>query len=658
MVVVMEERASEEQIEKVVSRLVEMGMDVHRSTGVTRTVLGAVGRGHPDKGLIEMLPGVHEVLRISEPYKLASRTFKPEGTVVSVGDVRIGGDEVIVMAGPCSAETEKQVRDAAAAVRRAGAKIFRGGAFKPRSSPYSFQGLGEEGLRLLRDAANAENLKLVTEVMDLSQIEVIEKYADIFQVGARNMQNFTLLRELGHARKPVLLKRGISATIEEWLLSAEYVLSGGNNDVILCERGIRTFETATRNTFDISAIPVVKKLSHLPVIADPSHGAGRRDMVAPMARAAVAAGVDGLIIEVHCDPDHALSDGAQSMFPSQFDRLMAELRIIAPAIGRSICLEPVARRGWGSRSGTMKELPVLQPTRREGAPPIFEKIGIVGLGLIGGSIALKARELWPTSLVIAVDDKDVLETAMRLHAIDVAADDLIVLAEADLVVLAAPVKQNIALLEKLDEYVSKPAIVTDTGSTKREIVAAARALPPRFTFIGGHPLAGAARGGLEHARPDLFAGRPWLLTPDPLDGGRRLQPSAAGTVEKLSSFITALGSTPRTLAVDAHDRLVAFLSHLPQLTASALMQVVGDAVGPEGLALSGRGLADTTRLASSPADIWTDIAATNADEIGQALDALIGVLEELRDDLATGDRLTDVFTAAARWRERLGKSRD
>src|SRR5207247_9674017 len=226
------------EIEQVGARLVEMGMDVHRSTGVTRTVLGAVGRGHPDKGLIEMLEGVHEVLRISSPYKLASRTFKPEGTVVTVGDVRIGGDEVIVMAGPCSAENEKQVGTTAAAVRRAGAKILRGGAFKPRSSPYSFQGLGEQGLRLLRDAAHAENLKVMTEVMGLSQIEVIGKYADIFQVGARNMQNFTLLRELGHARKPVMLKRGISATIEEWLLSAEYVLSGGNTDVILCERGI------------------------------------------------------------------------------------------------------------------------------------------------------------------------------------------------------------------------------------------------------------------------------------------------------------------------------------------------------------------------------------------------------------------------------------
>jgi 3-deoxy-7-phosphoheptulonate synthase len=281
MVVVMEERATDAQIENVVARLIGMGMDVHRSTGVTRTVLGAVGQGHPDRALIAMLEGVHEVVRISEPYKLASRTFKPEGTVITVGEVRIGGDEVVVMAGPCSAETEQQVRSTAASVKRAGAKIFRGGAFKPRSSPYSFQGLGEEGLRLLRDASTAENLALVSEVMDANQIALIDRYCDIFQVGARNMQNYTLLRELGHARKPVLLKRGISATIEEWLLSAEYVLSGGNTEVILCERGIRTFETATRNTFDVSAIPVVKKLSHLPIVADPSHGAGRRDMVAP-----------------------------------------------------------------------------------------------------------------------------------------------------------------------------------------------------------------------------------------------------------------------------------------------------------------------------------------------------------------------------------------
>jgi 3-deoxy-7-phosphoheptulonate synthase len=293
-----------------------------------------------------MLDGVTEVLRVTEPYKLASRAFKPEGTVVTVGDVRVGGDEVIVMAGPCSAENDEQVNAVAAAVKKAGAKVLRGGAFKPRSSPYSFQGLGEEGLRMLRSAANQHDLKLVSEVMDISQIELIDKYADIFQLGARNMQNFTLLRELGRVRKPVLLKRGISATIEEWLLSAEYILAGGNTQVILCERGIRTFESYTRNTLDISAIPVVKKRSHLPIIVDPSHGTGRRDKVAPMARAAVAAGADGLIIEVHCDPDHALSDGAQSLYPQQFDRLMAELRIIAPAIGRTICLEPVVRRGW------------------------------------------------------------------------------------------------------------------------------------------------------------------------------------------------------------------------------------------------------------------------------------------------------------------------
>jgi 3-deoxy-7-phosphoheptulonate synthase len=346
MVVVMEERATEAQIQTVIAQLVEMGFDVHRSTGVNRTVIGAVGDGTGDPQLLEVQEGVHEVLRISEPYKLASRTFKSENTVVVVGDVRIGGDEVIVMAGPCSAESEEQVEATASAVKRAGAKILRGGAFKPRSSPYSFQGLGESGLRMLRAAADRHDLKLVTEVMEIAQIEMVESYADILQVGARNMQNYSLLRELGRSRKPVLLKRGISATIEEWLLSAEYVLAGGNTGVILCERGIRTFESYTRNTLDISAIPVVQKLSHLPVIADPSHGTGRRDKVAAMARAAVAAGADGLIIEVHCDPDHARSDGAQSMFPAQFERLMAELRIIAPAIGRSICVEPVARRGW------------------------------------------------------------------------------------------------------------------------------------------------------------------------------------------------------------------------------------------------------------------------------------------------------------------------
>jgi len=299
------------------------------------------------------------------------------------------------------------------------------------------------------------------------------------------------------------------------------------------------------------------------------------------------------------------------------------------------------------------ELPVIQPGqpgRSKGAPPIFDKVGIVGLGLIGGSIALAARQLWPSSLVIAVDNKDVLETAMRLHAIDVAADDLIVLAEVDLVVLAAPVKQNLAVLADLDDHVRTPAVVTDVGSTKREMTKAARALPERFTFVGGHPLAGSAHSGLEHARDDLFKGRPWILT-----SGESTQtaPALEAAVTKLTSFVQALGAIPKTMTPEAHDRLVAALSHLPQLAASALMQVVGEQVGGDGLALAGRGLADTTRLAASPADIWKDIAATNADNIGDALDTFITVLKELRKDLRTGDRFDEVFEAAARWRRQL-----
>jgi prephenate dehydrogenase len=296
------------------------------------------------------------------------------------------------------------------------------------------------------------------------------------------------------------------------------------------------------------------------------------------------------------------------------------------------------------------QLPVVQPGRppASGQTPIFQKIGIVGLGLIGGSIALASRQIWPSSLVIAVDHKDVLETAMRLHAIDVAADDLVVLAEADVVILAAPVRQNLALLSALDENVRQPAVVTDTGSTKRAIVEAARALPPRFTFVGGHPLGGAAASGLENARPDLFKGRPWLLTPT--------GDAASDALDKLMAFTRALGAEPRTMSVAVHDRMLAFLSHLPQLTASALMQVVGDAVGDEGLGLAGRGLVDTTRLASSPPDIWKDIAATNADELAEALDTLIAVLQDLRADLQEGDRLGEVFERANLWRRSLSKS--
>jgi 3-deoxy-7-phosphoheptulonate synthase len=336
MIVVMQKGANSAQIEQVTAKLNELGYDVHPDRGANQTIIGVVGDTRSlDPRILEVLSGVAEVLRVTEPYKLASRAFKPSDTILEVGNVQFGSKEVVVIAGPCSVESESQIHEIAALVKKMGAKVLRGGAFKPRTSPYSFQGLGEEGLKLLKDAAKANDLLSISEVMEISQIEVMEPIIDILQVGARNMQNYPLLKELGKCRKPVVLKRGLSARIEEMLMSAEYILSEGNPQVIFCERGIRTFETYTRNTMDISAIPVVKKRSHLPIIADPSHGIGLRDKVIPMARAAVAAGADGLMIEVHNHPDKALSDGAQSLYPEQFEQLMKELRAIIKVIGRT-----------------------------------------------------------------------------------------------------------------------------------------------------------------------------------------------------------------------------------------------------------------------------------------------------------------------------------
>ena len=338
MLVVMQQGASEQQIQTVIDRLVSLGFDIHRSTGASHTVLGAVGvRPDFDAREFELLAGVREVVRITQPYKLASRAFQPAGTIVEFANgVRIGGPEVVVAAGPCAVESQEQIGAIAAEVAKNGARMLRGGAFKPRTSPYSFQGLGEQGLRWLREAAEKNGLLAVSEIMDASQMTMMLPYVDMLQVGARNMQNYHLLRVLGAAGKPVLLKRGMSATLEELLLSAEYIMSSGNHKVILCERGIRTFETSTRNTLDIAAIPVIKKLSHLPILADPSHGTGRRDKVPPMTLAAVAAGADGLLLEVHNDPEKALSDGAQSLFFEQFEKLMVQLRALAPVVGRRV----------------------------------------------------------------------------------------------------------------------------------------------------------------------------------------------------------------------------------------------------------------------------------------------------------------------------------
>jgi 3-deoxy-7-phosphoheptulonate synthase len=338
MIVAMQERASEEEIDAVIDALVEEGVNVHRTTGATQSILAAVGpTANLDISKFEVLPGVLHVHRISSPYKLAGRAFRPQGSVVEFANgVKIGVEKVAVIAGPCAIENHDQIYAIAKCVKAAGADFLRGGAFKPRSSPYAFQGLGIPGLKMMHEAAQENGLLTVSEVMEIAQIEPMLPYVDCFQLGARNMQNFNLLRELGLVRKPVLLKRGIAATIEELLLSSEYILSGGNYDVILCERGIRTYETSTRNTMDISAIPVVHKLSHLPIIGDPSHGTGRRDLVPTMAKAAVAAGADAILVEIHPHADKAISDAAQTLYFEQFEKLMVEMRLVAAAVGRTL----------------------------------------------------------------------------------------------------------------------------------------------------------------------------------------------------------------------------------------------------------------------------------------------------------------------------------
>ena len=337
MLILLKKGTPEASTAMIAGRLRMGGLSVHRTDYQGHVRLAAMGDGSAlDWDDVRTWPGVEEVRKIPEPFKLASRTFHPQDTVITVGRCAIGSDQLALMAGPCSIEGEAQAFEIAEQVAKAGATVMRGGAFKPRTSPYSFQGLGEEGLKILRRAADAFGLAVVSEVIDTQQVAMVARYADILQLGARNMQNYALLREVGHAEKPVLLKRGLAATIEEWLMSAEHILSQGNTQVILCERGIRTFETYTRNTLDLNAIPVVRELSHLPVIVDPSHGTGIRNKVAPMARASIAAGADGLLIEVHHDPDHALSDGAQSLYPAQYADLVGQIRTIAAVLGRRV----------------------------------------------------------------------------------------------------------------------------------------------------------------------------------------------------------------------------------------------------------------------------------------------------------------------------------
>lgn len=339
-IIVIKPTATEEDIRRIVKKLESRGLDVNISKGTERTVIGVIGDtskiSEEEENAIRVMPGIEDVMRILKPYKLASRDFKAEDTTIDIKGNVIGGKKIQVVAGPCAVESKTMIINIAEKVKEAGASFLRGGAFKPRTSPYSFQGLGEEGLKYLAEARERTGLPVVTELMDPRDIEVVLKYADIVQIGARNMQNFRLLLEVGACDKPILLKRGFSSTIKEWLMAAEYIMSKGNQKIILCERGVRTFETATRNTLDLSAIPVLKQLTHLPVVVDPSHGVGKWDLVAPMSKASIAAGADGLLIEVHVNPEEALSDGEQSLRPDYFKKLMNELKPIAIAVGREI----------------------------------------------------------------------------------------------------------------------------------------------------------------------------------------------------------------------------------------------------------------------------------------------------------------------------------
>ena len=543
MVVVMQEGASADAVDRVVARLEVMGYAVHRSAGANRIILGVVGTdAKGDPRLVETFEGVQEVVHISEPFKLASRAFRPSGTVIVMGDLRIGGDEVVVMAGPCSAESDDQVQSTAAAVKRAGAKVLRGGAFKPRSSPYAFQGLGEDGLRMLRDAADAHNLKLVSEVMDPSQIEVVDRYADIFQIGARNMQNFALLRELGRARKPVLLKRGISATIEEWLLSAEYVLGGGNMEVILCERGIRTFETV--------------HAQHPRHLRDPdrqeAEPPARVRGPQPRHRAPRQGGADGARRRRGgCRRlDHR---GAHRSRSGPERRRADDVPVpVRSADGRTAYHRSGDRavdlRGAGGPAGmgravtsSGRRLPVLGGAQGSGAAPSFQRIAIIGLGAVGGSLAMALREAWPASLIIGVDTHEAVEAAIRLHAIDVGAADLVVAGDADLVVLAGGLTENLGVLPFLADAIAGEAVVLVMGSAA-PIAPAAQSLPDRLAIVAGLPAADVRGRGIHAASAALFRDRAWPV--EAVSG-------PPGAVVRVQELVRAVGGVPTAAPPDA-----------------------------------------------------------------------------------------------------------
>jgi 3-deoxy-7-phosphoheptulonate synthase len=623
MIVVMQPGATAQEIDRVRERLEGAGLGVFASHGDTHVVLGAVGRPERlEPAALAAMPAVCEVHRISRPYKLVDRLANPEGTVVAVGNTRIGAEELAVIAGPCAVESRDLILRTAAHVRRQGAQILRGGAYKPRSSPYSFQGLGEEGLRYLREAADESDMACVTEVIDASDVELVADYADMLQVGARNMQNFRLLGALGKIERPVLLKRGLAATFDEMLLAAEYIVAAGNPRVVLCERGVRTFATSTRNTLDLSAIPVLRRLTHLPIVVDPSHATGVRDLVAPMARAAVAAGADGVMVEVHPSPEDALSDGPQSLTPAGFKELMADLRIVAPAVRRRLA------------SGTT--------LRSRRAEVLYDRVLVIGVGLLGGSLATACRDAAVCNEVAGIDVEAALPGIRAAAVVGPSADwsaGESYVQQADLVVLATPVATILDLLPKLAPLLKPTAVVTDVGSTKAEICARA-ADCAGLRFIGGHPMAGGERCGAAYANPLLFYDAVWALCP-----GAGAEPS---DLTRLEQTIRRLGALPVLMQPDHHDRVAAAVSHVPRLVAAALTNSVGRLAreDPAVRELASGGFRDLTRIASSPTSIWRDIFATNRPAVEERLVALEAALAEIRASLADPSALADQLREA------------
>ncbi|MBW1810276.1 MAG: 3-deoxy-7-phosphoheptulonate synthase [Deltaproteobacteria bacterium] len=636
MIVIMQPGATDDQIALVEEKLKKLGFGVHRSDGEEQTILGAIGTTSKeiDPRVIEILPGVSEAHRVRRPFRLVDRVCRPSGTVVDVAGVRIGGDELVVIAGPCAVESREQINRAADAVHSCGARILRGGAFKPRSSPYAFQGLEETGLKYLREAADAIGIPCVSEVVRASDVELVGKYADMFQVGARNMQNFSLLKALGNSAKPVLLKRGFAATLQELLLAAEYILAAGNPRVVLCERGVRTFEPWTRNTLDLSAVPVLRKQTHLPIIVDPSHATGLREYVTPMARAAIAAGADGVMVEVHDDPDSALCDGAQSLDPEGFSSLMADLKIIAPSVRKR--LSDPARN-----------------VRPKLAKTIFSKAAIIGIGLIGGSLALALKEVGAIKQVVGVDKDELLNSIKVAGVVDqVYSTNEIeqALAGADLVILAMPVGEIGKTLATIGPHLSQGALVSDVGSTKEEICRAAHVLGKAVDFIGGHPMAGSERRGVNFSDPTLFHDAVWVICPN--------ENVSEPQVNRFIQVIESIGAQPLKIDSKRHDQLVATVSHVPHLIAAALSNMVGRLGEEDELAprLAAGGFRDVTRTASSSYGIWRDTLITNRELIELSLNDFRAALDRIESALGAEESLKEELTEAARYR--LGIPRD